>query len=329
LETLGGSAASSTILFDHSGDGVRDGTAWLNGDDAWLALDRDGDGRITTGAEISFTQDLPGAQTDLEGLAAYDSNNNGYFDAGDARYGDFRVWQDANQDGVSQADELRTLADHDIRAINLTRTPTGAIATEDTSNAIVATSEFVRNDGSLGGVGDVSLGYIGKKTTVQIVDAAPDVDVNRTADDHPAADSAAAASAANEANGRLRAQMSSAGDRDDNAIAGVRSPDQNNRESDAEFAARQRRLRDWARSSQENLRAQDDEFAVDGDVTAAPSALHASLDLVSQRRLQMIEAMAGFTPDSGASLELRPQRRIDAKTYELRTAVSLTGPGSA
>jgi len=50
-------------------------------------------------------------------------------------------------------------------------------------------------------------------------------------------------------------------------------------------------------------------------------ALHAGLDLVSKRRLQMIEAMATFGSEDSAALELRPQRKIDAKTYELLTAV--------
>ncbi len=62
-----------------------------------LALDRNGDGKIDSGAEISFTQDVVGAKYDLEGLGAYDTNANGFFDTGDARFSDFRIWQDTNQ----------------------------------------------------------------------------------------------------------------------------------------------------------------------------------------------------------------------------------------
>jgi hypothetical protein len=54
-----------------------------------------------------------------------------------------------------------------------------------------------------------------------------------------------------------------------------------------------------------------------------PTALHASLDLVARRRLQMIDAMATFCAEGSATLELQPQRRIDASTYQLLTAVSL------
>ena len=41
-------------------------------------------------------------------------------DANDARFGEFAVWQDANGDGVSDAGEVKTLAELGITSINLT-----------------------------------------------------------------------------------------------------------------------------------------------------------------------------------------------------------------
>jgi len=52
IETVGIPTTGSPILFDHDGDGVKTGTGWLKGDDAWLVLDRDGNGTIDTGAEL-------------------------------------------------------------------------------------------------------------------------------------------------------------------------------------------------------------------------------------------------------------------------------------
>jgi hypothetical protein len=69
--------------------------------------------------------------------------------------------------------------------------------------------------------------------------------------------------------------------------------------------------------------AADDAWEPSG-LDDSTTALHASLDLVARRRLQMIDAMASFAPDAPAHLQLRPQRHIDAKTAELLTAVSLT-----
>jgi Ca2+-binding RTX toxin-like protein len=320
---------ASTVRFDMDGDGVLDPTGWIGAGDAFLALDRNGDGAIASGDEISFTQDLPGAQSDLEGLAAYDSNENGYFDVGDARYAEFRVWQDENQDGVSQAGELSTLGAQGIRAINLTRTLTGAVASEDGSNSVVATSEFVRTDGTTGAVGDVMLGYIGRKPTVTIVDP-PSAGVDRTAHDDPAGlkgQAPAAAPIEPEHRGSSIADRADSSDR--SRIEGVRSPAHNDGDDDADRDALRRREWNWAQSWRDDRRTNTDELAATGDVAPEAGALHAPLELTAQRRLQMIEAMASFTADSGANLELRPQRRIDSKTYELLTAVSLTGPGSA
>ena len=68
---------------------------------------------------------MPGATSDLQGLVVYDTDANGFFDAGDARFGEFTIWRDANQDGVSQAGELRSLADWNISAVNLTGIASG------------------------------------------------------------------------------------------------------------------------------------------------------------------------------------------------------------
>src|SRR6185312_5961755 len=104
--------------------------------------------------------DQAGAATDLEGLRSFDSNANGFFDGGDARFGDFRVWRDANQDGVSQTDELFTLSQLNIRAINLTVTPTGATPAGQFDNVIVGHASYIRADGTTGDVGDVKLAYL-------------------------------------------------------------------------------------------------------------------------------------------------------------------------
>jgi Ca2+-binding RTX toxin-like protein len=149
----------STVAFDANDDGVAEHIGWFGAGEGVLALDRNGDGAITSGSEISFVQDVEGAQTDLQGLRAYDTNANGFFDTGDARYGEFRIWQDANQDGVSQAGELQSLADWDIVAINLTLNPTGVSLEGASDNVIYATSQFVRADGTRGLVGDVYLSF--------------------------------------------------------------------------------------------------------------------------------------------------------------------------
>ncbi len=155
LDESGIRSTDISVSFDIDGDGAADQTGWISGGQGFLALDRDGDGLITHGAEISFIQDLPGARTDLEGLSAFDSNSDGIFDAQDARFGEFLVWQDANEDGISDAGELLSLSDAGIASIALVGTPQQQ--SDEGNIGILGTSTFTRTDGTTAAVGDVAL----------------------------------------------------------------------------------------------------------------------------------------------------------------------------
>ncbi|MCF6238088.1 MAG: cadherin domain-containing protein, partial [Candidatus Marinimicrobia bacterium] len=156
IELLG--VDESGVLFDVNGDGIPEQVGWVSPDDGLLALDRNGNGVIDNGSEISFISDLPGAVSDLHGLTAFDTNANGFLDSGDAQYGDFLIWQDVNQNGISESGELKSLSEAGIDAFSLTRTPTGNEAVG--GNIITATAEFVNASNQvIGVIGDVTLGY--------------------------------------------------------------------------------------------------------------------------------------------------------------------------
>lgn len=121
---------------------------WFGPEDGVLALDRNGDGKINRLSEISFVTDLEGATTDLEGLKAFDTNNNGILDAGDAQWGAFQIWQDVNQNGRSQKKELFALDELGITQIDLGPTPTGAELGSSTDNVILNTSTAQTADGT-------------------------------------------------------------------------------------------------------------------------------------------------------------------------------------
>ncbi|WP_363737436.1 Ig-like domain-containing protein [Sphingobium sp. LMA1-1-1.1] len=148
----------STTTFDMDLDGIADRTGWLSGDDGFLALDRNANGVVDNISEISFVEDAEGAVSDLEGLRAYDSNANGFLDGGDERFAEFQIWRDINQDGISQTGELFSLSALGIAQVNLTLNLTGE-APGGADNVIYATSEFLRDDGTSGAVGDVFLSF--------------------------------------------------------------------------------------------------------------------------------------------------------------------------
>ena len=148
----------STVEFDMDADGVRDTTGWVGADDGMLALDRNGNGVIDDINEISFVDDTPGATTDLQGLGAYDTDGDGYFDADDIDFGRFLIWRDENQDGVSQAYEMKTLAEWGITAINLSLNLTGEDPNQS-DNVLFATTDYVKTDGTTGIVGDVLFSF--------------------------------------------------------------------------------------------------------------------------------------------------------------------------
>lgn len=147
-------SAQGSVLFDVDSDGDLDSTAWVGSDDGLLALDRNQNGTIDNGSEISFVDDLEGANTDLEGLAAFDSNSDGVFDANDARFNEFLVWQDANQNGISESDELKSLVEAGITSINLTPTPSTEGSGVEGVN-LLNTSTFTFADGTTAALGDV------------------------------------------------------------------------------------------------------------------------------------------------------------------------------
>ncbi|MFC7050914.1 ABC transporter transmembrane domain-containing protein [Emcibacter nanhaiensis] len=154
------SVFASPVRFDMDGDGDLDQTGWAGADDGLLVLDRNGDGVINDISEISYVNDLEGATTDMEGLRAFDSNGDMVFDAADEQFADFQVWQDKNQNGISEADELSSLAARGIESIGLELAATGDSMSGASDNVLVNTATLTWADGSTGAVGDAAFRYL-------------------------------------------------------------------------------------------------------------------------------------------------------------------------
>jgi hypothetical protein len=119
------------VIFDIDGDGQAEQIGWThkNSNDVWLAVDRNGNGRIDDGTEL-FGNNTPvraGQTTDngfealnflqseSRGLAALDQSIAG----SDSAWDRLLLWRDANHNGISEPDELTRVMDSPLESIDL------------------------------------------------------------------------------------------------------------------------------------------------------------------------------------------------------------------
>lgn len=135
--------AGSTVHFDYDGDGFAERTGWVSADDGILVRDANGNGVADDVSELfgSSTQDGYAV------LETFDTNGDGKIDASDAVFSTLRVWRDLDQDGVSDAGEMMTLAEVGIVSISLTRTD---VAGTNSGHDVGYEGVFTRADGTTG-----------------------------------------------------------------------------------------------------------------------------------------------------------------------------------
>ena len=146
-------------LFDHRSQGIRTATGWISADDGLLVRDLNGNGIIDNGAELfgdnTKLADGSFAKHGYAALAELDSNGDGIVSAADAAFQTLRVWQDLNQDGISQTNELRTLEELGIQSLD--------VAYKDVNknlgngNTLAQQGSYTKKDGTTAQAGDLLL----------------------------------------------------------------------------------------------------------------------------------------------------------------------------
>ncbi|MEK6283809.1 MAG: hypothetical protein AABN95_25920 [Acidobacteriota bacterium] len=121
--------AAGGVVFDFLNDNVPLQISWTaaGSTNAFLVLDRNSNGTIDNGTELFgdlTPQPVSSQANGFLALAQYDTagnggNGNGRIDAQDATFSNLRLWQDANHNGYSEANELHTLGASGIAGIDL------------------------------------------------------------------------------------------------------------------------------------------------------------------------------------------------------------------
>ena len=141
-----------TFKFDLDADGTEDEISMLGKGSGFLALDKDGNGKIDDGSELFGTKSGDG----FGELREYDSDGNGWIDENDEIFSKLKVWcKDENGNDV-----LMDLKEADIGAIYLGEQRTeftlgGADGYRD--GVIRSTGVFLRESGGAGTIQHVDL----------------------------------------------------------------------------------------------------------------------------------------------------------------------------
>ena len=146
-------------LFDHRNQGIRTATGWVSADDGLLVRDLNGNGIIDNGAELfgdnTKLADGSFAKHGYAALAELDSNGDNIINAADAAFQTLRVWQDLNQDGISQTNELRTLEELGIQSLDLAYKDVNKNL--GNGNTLAQQGSYTKTNGTTAKMGDLLL----------------------------------------------------------------------------------------------------------------------------------------------------------------------------
>jgi hypothetical protein len=106
------------VKFDMLNTGEKVSTGWISSADGLLAIDTNGNGKIDNRAELFGG----GVGDGFAKLGSFDSNRDGFVTANDVDFGKLKVWQDKNSNGITDANELFSLADVGIASLKVAHT---------------------------------------------------------------------------------------------------------------------------------------------------------------------------------------------------------------
>ncbi|HEX5393583.1 MAG TPA: VCBS repeat-containing protein [Rhodocyclaceae bacterium] len=154
---FGGTAAQlqdQRFQFDLNGDGTKDDLPALTPGSAYLAFDRNGNGKIDNGTELFG----PASGSGFSELAALDSDKNGWIDENDAAFSKLSLW--TPQSGDDTTGSLQSLAAKGVGALYLGSTDSHFElrgANNSPLGNIAKTGIYLNENGSGGSLQEVDL----------------------------------------------------------------------------------------------------------------------------------------------------------------------------
>lgn len=126
------SNAAGGVPFDFFAKGATHRIAWpMDSEDAWLVLDRNGNGAIDDGRELfgnrTELSDGTWARQGFVALREFDINKDMVIDQSDPIFSRLALWKDTARDGITQAGELLSLSSVGIVAISVDERTSGKV----------------------------------------------------------------------------------------------------------------------------------------------------------------------------------------------------------
>ena len=159
----------SSVQFDLLNNGTTLSTGWLapssgnsQRDDAFLVMDRDGDGQISSISELvseffGSSGSVRRYATGVEALSSLDANADGVINRLDAAWSELSLWFD-DGDGITQSDELQELSGW-LASIDLAAVPLDPAASQAPANALLRQGQLSLSSGAPASYYDVGLRF--------------------------------------------------------------------------------------------------------------------------------------------------------------------------
>lgn len=153
LDTNIGTVTDQKFLFDLDSDGEEEQISFAGEGSGFLALDKNGDGKINNGNELFGTQSGDG----FRDLAEYDKDGNGWIDEADDVFKDLKVWT-KDADGNDMLIDLKKAG---VGAIYLGHTSTqfslNELETNKTNGIVRSTGIYLKENGEAGTIQHIDL----------------------------------------------------------------------------------------------------------------------------------------------------------------------------